>query len=88
MTSGRLPASVPAMLRFALLVVLALLLGRFLVRLGGLAVAAFREGAAPTAPQQPPAVALVPCQRCGVFVPRSLASTAAGDGFLCRSCAA
>ena len=76
------------MLRFVLLVVLALLLARFLVRLGGMVAAALREGAAASAAQQPPALALVPCQRCGVFVPRSLASTAAGDGFLCRSCAA
>ena len=75
------------MLRLLLLVILALLLARFLVRLGGLAAAAFREGSAASAPQQPPAVALVPCRRCGTFVPRSLASTA-GDGFVCRSCAA
>jgi hypothetical protein len=75
------------LLRLVLVAVLVLLLVRFLMRLGGLAAAAWREAAAPPAVPQAPAVGLVPCRRCGVFVPRSLASTA-GDGFLCRSCAA
>jgi len=75
------------LLRLVLVVILVALLVRFLMRLGGLAAAALREGAAPPAAPQAPAVALVPCRRCGVFVPRPLASTA-GDGFLCRSCAA
>jgi hypothetical protein len=74
------------LLRAVLLLVLAILIVRFLVRLGALAAAALREGAAPVN-TPPPAVALVPCRRCGVFVPRAFASTA-GDGFLCRSCAA
>jgi hypothetical protein len=76
------------LLRVLLLLVLVILLVRFLVRLGGLAAAALREGAAPPVRPQAPAVALVPCRRCGAFVPRALVSSAPGDGFLCRSCAA
>ncbi len=74
-------------IRLILLAILVALLVRFLVRLGGVVAVALRESATP--PAQPPvsAVALVPCRRCGVFVPRSLAAPGA-DGFLCRSCAA
>jgi hypothetical protein len=70
-------------LRFLLLVVLVMVLARFLSRLAGIAAAAWREGS--SAP--PRTVALVPCRRCGVFVPREQASAAPVDGFLCRSCA-
>lgn len=72
------------LLRLVLLVVLVALLVRFLVRLVAVTAAALREGS--SAPP-PPAVALVPCRRCGVFVPRELATAAPADGFLCRSCA-
>lgn len=74
------------LIRALLLLVLAILIVRFLVRLGALAAAAVRDGAPPVS-APPPAVALVPCRRCGAFVPRAFAFTA-GDGFLCRSCAA
>jgi len=76
------------LVRLILLAILVVLLVRFLVRLGGVVALALRESAAPQSRPQPPApaVALVPCRRCGVFVPRSLAADGA-DGFLCRSCA-
>jgi hypothetical protein len=80
------------MLRLLLLAVLVVLLVRFLVRLALVLATALREGATPPATASPEAapVALVPCRRCGVFVPREAARptrTAEGDGFLCRSCA-
>jgi len=77
------------LVRLILLAILVVLLVRFLVRLGGVVALALRESAAPQSRPQPPApaVALVSCRRCGVFVPRSLAASGA-DGFLCRSCAA
>jgi hypothetical protein len=79
------------LVRLILLAILVVLLVRFLVRLGGVIALALREGAASpkasSAQPQAPAVALVPCRRCGVFVPQSLAANGV-DGFLCRSCAA
>jgi hypothetical protein len=81
---------VAAVLRLLLLAILILLLVRFLVRLGQLAAAALRAGStaeSPDAAPPPAAVALVPCRRCGTFVPRTLAAAGSGGGFLCRACA-
>lgn len=74
------------MLRLFLLLILIALLVRFLVRLVAVTAAALRDGSSALPPS--PTLPLVPCKRCGVFVPRELASAAPGDGFLCRSCAA
>jgi hypothetical protein len=74
-------------LRLVLVAILVLLLVRFLIRLGALAAAVLREGAAPPMPGGTPAVALVPCGRCGVFLPRSAAKPGAGDTRLCAACA-
>jgi len=74
------------LLRVVLLLVLAILLARFLVRLAGLAAAALREGSSPHVSQRPP-VPLVACHRCGVFVPRAEAAAVFADGVLCRACA-
>jgi len=71
-------------LRFVLLAILISLLVRFFLRLGELALAAFHAGSTP-APSSRPAVPLVACRRCGVFVPQAVAA-ARGSGFLCRAC--
>jgi len=71
--------------RFVLLSILISLLVRFFLRLGELAIAAFHAGSAPTASSRP-AVPLVACRRCGVFVPQAAAASGSG-GFLCRACA-
>jgi hypothetical protein len=75
------------LLRVVLLLVLAIVLARFLVRLAGLATAALREGNTPGAAPAPPSVPLVACRRCGVFVPRAEAAAVSADGVLCRACA-
>ena len=75
------------LLRVLLVAILIFLVVRFLMRLGRLAAAALREGDTPPARPAPPAVALVPCRRCGVFVPRDVAVTTPAGGFLCRACA-
>lgn len=81
------------MLRFLLVVVLFLVLLRFLSRLAGVVLRALHEGAAltPSRTATPPAIALVRCTRCGVYVPQTM--TRAGgahgspDAAVCRACA-
>jgi hypothetical protein len=71
-------------IRFLLILVLALLLARFLVLLVRHARATLRAGETPHAASRP-AVALVACSRCGVLVPEPRARRA-GERYLCGNC--